>query len=251
MMFRFTVFAAASFAIAIAAGCSSDDKPQTDGGPDARIDVAQGSDAVAQDGGVCGPVDVSGFKPAVLTPPNAPHSNKCTTQQVSDYAQCQGAKMSVFCTEFADGKPGATCRQCIETQTVDPRWGVIVFAGSGAGTFNVEGCVDDALSQVSQEKANSGAGSCGDVLFASYGCQQAACSACRDEAFSTCATDATQGGCKSYNALFESPTGPCATLLGDAAPADANNCFPDASISDATLQEVDWLTRIVGYMCGS
>ncbi len=232
-----------------AAACSSASPLLVDAGSDAKYDAP-----ALQDGSVdvvvaCGPVDVSGYQPASLVPPNAPHANKCTAQQVSDYAQCQGAKISSYCTEFADGQPGQTCRACIETQSTDMRWGVIVFT-NGNGSFNVEGCVDDALAQVQQEKANGGAGSCGDALFASYGCQQAACSACQSAAFDTCVASAAQGGCKSYGSLVESKTGPCGALLSDASPPDVNTCFPDTSISDPTQREVDWLTRMVGYMCG-
>jgi hypothetical protein len=155
-----------------------------------------------------------------------------------------------LCTQFADGQSGQACRQCIETQATDARWGVIVFAGSGKGAVNIEGCVDDALGQTSKEKASGGNGSCGDALFASYGCQTEACGACDHDEFDTCTQSALGNGCKSYDQAVQSATGPCSTLLSDAAPPAVNACFPDTSITDATQQEVDWLTRIVGYMCG-
>jgi hypothetical protein len=249
-MLRTLLSLATALVVVAAAACSSDDSVGTDGGPDATYDVAPGKDVVVGDAQACGPVDVSGYQATPLTPPNPPHQNKCTTQQVSDYAQCQGAGVTSLCQQFADGQPGQTCRQCIETQTTDPRWGVIVFSGSNKGVFNIEGCVDDALDQVTDEKANGGTGSCGDLLFASYGCQQAACGACTGTDFDACTSAAVAGGCKPYDTPVESDTGPCAALLGDAAPGDSASCFPDPTITDTTQQEVDWLNRIVGYMCG-
>jgi len=239
------------FAVAAAAACSADDTNVADGGHDSGYDAVYPKDAVVGDVASCGPVDVSGYQPEPLTPPNPPHQGKCTTQQASDYAECTTGSDTSLCDQFDDGKPGQTCRQCIETQTTDPRWGVLVFQGQGDGRPNIEGCVDDALGQVSQEKTSGGSGSCGDLLFASYGCQDAACDACTGGDFDTCVTAAVAGQCKSYDTSVESPNGPCAALLDDAAPADVDDCYPDASIVDPTQQEIDWLNRIVGYMCGS
>jgi hypothetical protein len=243
-----------SLAIACALGataCSGGGQAKTDAGYDASLDVSQPKDGATVDAGTCGPVDVSGYQPAPLTPPNPPHAGKCTSQEVSDYAQCQAASVTSLCQQFADGQPGQTCRQCIETQSTDPRWGVLVFSGSsGHGRPNIEGCVDDALDQVADEKAGGGTGSCGDLLFASYGCQDAACGACTGIDFDTCVTSAIGGVCKAYDVPVESTTGPCAALLDDAAPPAIGDCYPDPSITDVTQQEVDWLKRIAGYMCG-
>ncbi len=237
-----------------AAACSSSD----DSSGDASLDAPKKSDVYFGDAtadvdldAACGPVSVSSFQPTTMMPPNPPHAGACTTQQTSDYAECQGAKQTTLCQQFADGQSGQTCRMCIETQTTDPKWGVIVFAGSGDGVFNIEGCVDDALSETALEKSNSGAGSCGDLLHASYGCQEAACSACTGDDANTCSNEARTGGCAAYDTAVESPTGPCAALLGDAAPANVSDCYPDSTITDPTQQEVDWITRMVGYMCGS
>lgn len=235
---------------ALAASQCSSPTSTVDAGSDAHFDVTQGSDAAVGDAGTCGPVDVSGYQPAPLTPPNPPHQNKCTPQQVGDYAECQGASDTTLCQQFADGQSGQACRQCIETQSTDPRWGVIVFTGS-TGSYDIEGCVDDALGQLAQEKASGGTGSCGDLLFASYGCQDAACDACKGSDFDACVNSAIAGVCKAFDAPVESSTGVCGALFGDAASSEAASCFPDTSITDPKQQEVDWLTRIVGYMCGS
>lgn len=233
------------------AACGSSGDKSPDSGADARADVHVEDDAaIDSPGGVCGPVDVTGYQPSTFVPPNPPHANKCTSQQTSDYAQCQAAKNTSLCKQFADGQTGQACRQCIETQASDQRWGVIVFQGTTSGTINVEGCVDDALGQVAKEKESGGTGSCGDLLHASYGCQEEACAACSGDDVGSCIDDAVSGGCKSYDQAVQSSTGPCSALLGDAAPAAASACFPDESISDPTQRDVDWLTRIVGYMCG-
>jgi hypothetical protein len=231
--------------------CSGADKGTPDSGSiDAHYDVEHEDGATSDAPSVCGPVDVTGFQPTALVPPNAPHQNKCTSQQTSDYAQCQAGKVTALCSQFADGQSGQACRQCVETQATDQRWGVIVFQGTKSGTINVEGCVDDALAQTSKEKENGGTGSCGDLLHASYGCQDAACAACSSDELEACTSDAVSSGCKSYDQAVQSSTGPCSALLSDAAPPAIEACFPDDSISDTTQRGVDWLTRIVGYMCG-
>jgi len=239
----------ALFTIALVA-CGSADKGPPDAAIDAHADVKYENDAAADAPTMCGPVDVTGYLPTPLVPPNPPHQNKCTSQQTSDYAQCQAAKVTSLCKQFADGQSGQACRQCIETQSTDQRWGVIVFQGTTSGTINVEGCVDDALGQTSKEKENGGTGSCGDLLHASYGCQDQACAACSSDDAQSCLDEALTGGCKSYDQAVESATGPCSALLSDAAPPASAACFADDSISDPTQRGVDWLTRIVGYMCG-
>jgi hypothetical protein len=237
--------------IALAASrCTSAQAGPPDSGfSDASFDVAPLFDASPSDAATCGPADVSGYQPPALTPPNPPHQNKCSTQQIDDYAQCQGADDQALCKQFADGQSGQTCRECIETQSTDPRWGVIVFTGSN-GVYDIAGCVDDALGEVSDEKASGGTGSCGDLLFASFGCQLAACGACKGSAFDTCASDVVDSACQAFDMPVESSSGPCADLFGDAAPSDASSCFPDGSITDPIQHQVDWLQRIVGYMCG-
>lgn len=208
-------------------------------------DAAFDSDAPS----VCGPLDVTNYEPELMHPPNPAHAGACTSQQASDYAACQGGDTSK-CTQFGSGQPAQACGACIETQKTDVKWGVVVFENS-VGTINVEGCIDDALSQVPYEKSNAGPGSCGDLLHASYGCQDQACGACTGGAFTTCDEDTVTGGCSSYDHAVESSTGECKALLGDAAPPAVASCEPDLSIKDPTSQRADFLTRIAKYMCGN
>lgn len=214
----------------------------TDGGADGGLDAIEEplpcqADASVPDGNF-----------GVISATNPPHQNACTQAQTADYAQCQGAKNTSLCTQFKAGGPSAACGACIETQHDAPdggtsTWGVIVFSGATA-FFNVEGCVNDALGQTDP------ATSCGQKLFELYTCQAAACSTCTGSDFSSCELQVLHGVCATENDAAFSPTGPCGALVGDVVPADVFNCFPDTSITDSTSQEVDWLTRMVGYMCG-
>ncbi len=238
---RRAISLAAATAIAVACGGS--------GGADA------GADAAADAALACAPSDAGST--SGLTPPHPAHLGKCSAQQILDYAQCQGAQQTSLCPQFASGQPAADCGTCIESQLNSPTWGVIVFTGSTA-TFNIEGCVDDALGEVALERANGGGGSCGDLLHDSYTCQESACSACSGTEFEACdnatlfaGDDAsTPGACHALDVAASSST-QCAPLFSATPPSDVTQCFPDASLNgDPTKQEVDWLQRIVTYMCG-
>ncbi len=223
------------------AGCTP--SAVVDGGVDGSADVTfDGPLACAADASTPNLDDAGNID--TIQPTHAPHQNACTSQQIADYAQCQGAKATSLCTQFKAGQPGEACGACIETQKLDPEWGVIVFSGQSSAFFNVEGCVNVALGQNGQPD------SCGQELHNLYSCQETVCSSCTGVDFSNCELETLQDACVSYDQTVFSPTGLCSALTGDAAPADATNCFPDSSISDPTQQEIDWLTRIVGYLCG-
>jgi len=179
-----------------------------------------------------------------VQPTHPPFQNACSPAQISDYAQCQGQKMTSLCEQFKPGGPGEACGKCIETAAESPLWGVIVFKGSTA-SMNVEGCVDDAL----------GTTECGDALHRLYQCEEIVCSACTGGDFRSCelqATESPQGFCKGYSDTVLDPTGPCAAINGDAGlPCAVQNCFPNTACTDTTRQQVDWLARIVAYMCGA
>jgi hypothetical protein len=182
-----------------------------------------------------------------MAPPRPPHAGPCNTQQAGDYATCFfGVSTPSVCQEF-DAGAGATCRACIESLSTDPRWGVVVRTGSSA-TVNLEGCLDDALGEVGLEKALDGGGSCGDLLSALYGCEAAACTSCQGSAHDACLVEAVSV-CSLYDAPVESTSGPCGPLGADAA-ALAQSCLPNTKINDATDQEVDWLDRMITFMCG-
>jgi hypothetical protein len=202
----------------------------------------------------CGPNDVSTYVPGTMNPPIGLHQNACSVQETIDYAQCNSQVDPTKCSEFTSGQTGAMCAACIESQASAPTWGVIVFNGT-TGEVNIGGCVDDALGQVASEPS-----SCGQLLFASYGCQNAACGGCTGDQFDACDTLALAGAvspilastCKSYDNLVESSASPCAALTtADVLPTAVSNCFPDASLAGNPMQQdADWLTRIACFMCG-
>jgi hypothetical protein len=201
----------------------------------------------------CGPNDVSTFVPGTMNPPIAAHQNACTPQQITDYAHCNSQFDTTNCNEFTSGQSGATCAACIESQAMAPTWGVIVFNGS-TGDVNIGGCVDDVLGQVAAEP-----NSCGQLLFASYGCQNAACSGCTGDQFDQCDVLALSGAvspilattCKSYDDQVQSSPLCSALVNADVLPADLGVCFPDSACdADPVTQEADWLARIACFMCG-
>jgi hypothetical protein len=227
-----------------------------DGGTDATIDgplACQADAAPAFDAAAGSDAGIPD-----LPPTHPPYQGACTSAQIADYAQCQGAKNTDLCTQFKPGGPGEACGKCIETPfDIDggtTAWGVIVFRGTTA-FMNVEGCVNDAL----------GTYDCGNALHKLYQCQDLVCGGCTGTDFTNCQSESVAD--PSYCAPFANavdpcenmpadagcvPTGPCTALLGDAGiPCAAQNCFPNTSISDPTSQQVDWLKRIVGYMCGA
>ena len=223
--------------VVLVAACSSTTSSAIDGG------------CLVTDGGY--EAGDAGF---LLTPMNPPHQpeHACTTQQLSDYAQCQGAKNQSLCKQFEAGGSSTACSACMESKASDATWGVVVF-DQQAASFNVEGCVDLALGQTATEKANGGAGSCGDLLHASYECQNEAdaalCNACAGDA-SDCQQTVLVTACADQNSAVLDASGPCASLFSDAAPAAALACFPSTSITDPELQEVDWLMRVGAVFCG-
>lgn len=233
--------------LVFAAQCSAVDiQSVPDGGADASGDVAAPPD---HDGGMaCGPLAVTNFVPPEMHPPNAPYAGLCTAQQASDFAACEGGD-TTKCTQFGPNQDGQACGACIVTHATDPTWGAVVFDGSLA-MVNVPGCVDDALGQVSSEKAAGGNGSCGDLLHGWYACDDAACSACSGDDLTTCLASADATSCAKLATAAQADTGPCSALLGDAAPPAALACFPDPSITDPAAQRADFLTRMAMYVCG-
>ena len=85
-----------------------------------------------------------------MQPTNPPHQNACTRQQIADYAQCQGAKITDALHAIQAGGSAAACGSCIETPFARRRRHEHVgrhrLRGSTA-FMNVEGCVNDALGQ--------------------------------------------------------------------------------------------------------
>jgi hypothetical protein len=197
-------------------------------------------------------LDAAAAPDAALNPTHPAHQNACTAAQAQDYAQCQSKLNTDLCVQFKPSGTSAACGACIETPADAPdggpgTWGVIVFNGPTA-FMNVEGCVDVALGQTTNQNPPS----CGQLLHNLYTCEAITCSGCSGSDFNTCELVSIQdfGVCKANDDAVSSTTGPCGVLASDVWPPDVTNCFPDTSITDTTQQQVDWLKRIVTFMCG-
>ena len=232
-----------------------------------NILVFDGGDA-APDALLCGPVDSSTYVPSWMSPPNPAHQNACSPTQIADYAACNGLQDTSSCNQFMSDTPPAgvapaACGQCIETNTTNATWGVVVFDESMmVGNVNIGGCVDDALGQT---VTDAGPATCGQLLFESYGCQYAECGGCGGDEYNMCDILAVGGACKSYDAMVESASGACSALTADVITGDVTACFPDPTccgpgrypcpqtcgMGTPTSEQVeaDWLTRIITFMC--
>ena len=188
----------------------------------------------------------------IITQMNPPHppEHACTSGQLSDYAQCQGAKDETLCKQFESGGAGTACGACMESQASDPTWGVIVF-NAQAGSFNVEGCVDLVLGEVGDAENPT----CGELLHESYECQNennaTLCNTCSDDASSECEQIVLTTACAAQNNAVLDPAGRCAALFSDAAQSPALACFPSLDDGDAAQQqEIAWLVRVGAIFCG-
>ncbi len=241
-----------SLVVAMSYGCSSTTTivdngdtgipPQGDGGP-IKKDTGIGNDTGPQpEGGpgVCGPLDTTSYMPRAYSPPSGAHQKKCTTLNLTDYVSCITKADKTKCAQFTMGMAAAACGSCIETQATDATWGPLVSPDGKSLSFNVPGCLDLVVP----------ATKCGKSLDASYGCQDASCSACDTTTtpnFSACVTSSLKKQCKTFGDIV---TTECAKQFGDSAGPDINNCFPDNSIADAAKQQADWIGRIATYFCG-
>jgi hypothetical protein len=217
--------------------------PTTDGGTDGGGDVlgmdvkkmdGSGGNDSGKDGGTCnGPpcelCDVSGYTPSQMGSP-IQMLNACTASQITAYvAACFAPGTSTTCNAWYAQDAGA-CTKCLtptpETQTT---WGAISCVDSMHCGVNQAGCVDLILNGVALEKGKGGAGSCGDLVNALFGCQSYDCNTCVDPDFTTCENNANTKECKPYFDPEQSTTGACASLQGDSAPSTISDCFPSTT----------------------
>jgi hypothetical protein len=252
LMKGITIAGVSSLVVAMSYGCSStttivDTTDSGSNGTDSGVKPPKDSGSGNETGpgqdsgsGVCGPLDTTGYTPRAYSPPSGAHQKKCTTQNLTDYVACITGADKTKCAQFGMGMPAAMCGACIETQATDATWGPLVSPDGKVLSFNVPGCLDLVVPNTQ----------CGKSLDASYGCQDASCSACDNTTtpnFSNCVQSALKKQCKTYG---DTVTTACAAQFGDAAPKDINNCFPDQSIADPKAQQADWISRIATYFCG-
>ncbi len=251
-LFKGVVFASG----VIFAACSSPTPAKTDGGGnDAQVaDVHHTEGGGGTDAGgscpsgspACEVCDVSGFSPSPQVAPLG-HQNKCPAADIQAFetACLASAATSATCQAWqtSEKTSNQNCLSCVFTQTTGANWGPLVCDNNGC-KLNIPGCLDLALNQVSQENSTA-TGSCGDYLSSSYGCQDAACSACTGTDFDTCATDAVANECKTYADAFTNAT-PCAALQGDTPPANVSNCFPASSTGFTDQEFINFFNLFCG-----
>jgi hypothetical protein len=200
--------------------------------------VAKDARAACGSGLSCEMCNVSGFTPTQMAAPIGPTSTDCTDQDISDFdtACLATSATQATCSAWQSGA-SKSCLGCLLTQDTSSSWGFLV-CNSTTCSLNVQGCVDEALGTVSSELQAGGAGSCGDAINASYGCQDYACSTCSTTDFANCANSAVANECASYVAPVESTTGPCANLQNN---TQAQTCF---------AQDEQTEVAMATYMCG-
>jgi hypothetical protein len=248
---------AAAFAVE---GCSSKATPD-DGGADVKAaDGKAPTDGKAPgDGGnntctsglSCETCDVTGFSVSPQAKPIGPKSGACTSAQLTAFDTACAATSSTQATCSTWETANAGCSACIVTDQTAASWGPLVCTQAGC-SINVPGCIDLALAETGTENGTNG--SCGDLLNASYECQDYACGACDVAAdggsdpasFQTCDNAALMAECKSYSDAFDSSS-QCSALQGDTIPTAVQVCFASDPNSGFSEQEV---VNIAAFFCG-
>ena len=200
--------------------------------------AAKDARAACGSGLSCEICNVSGFTPSTMAAPIGPTSTDCTDQDIADFdTACLATSATQQTCSTWESSASKSCLGCLVTQDTAAKWGFLVCTSTGC-QLNVQGCVDEALGTVSDEKQAGGAGSCGDLINASYGCQEYACSTCSTTDFTNCANSAVANECASYVAPVESTTGACANLNNS---TQAQACFAQDEQSEVAMAT---------YMCG-
>jgi len=202
------------------------------------VTAAAEANAACASGLSCEMCNVSGYTPALMAAPIGPTSGDCTDQDVQDFdvACLATSATQATCSQW-ESNASPSCLACLVSQDTASKWGFLVCDSTGC-QLNVPGCVDVALGTIAQEKQAGGAGSCGDAINASYGCQSYACNTCTGNDFTTCANSAVANECASYDAPVESTTGPCMNLQNS---TQAQTCFAQDEQSEVAMAT---------YMCG-
>lgn len=184
----------------------------------------------------CEVCDVTAYTPATVAPPEDA-TQACSPSDVQAFvAACVSATATqTTCAAWEQTDAGGSCGACIFTQVTAAKSGPLVCDSSGC-VADTGGCVDIVLSEVPQETASGGPGSCGDLVNAEYGCIDFACAACVSSSdLNACDTSAKSNECKTYaDAVAGSPE--CAT--------DANTsvCLPQS--------DQDWAS-FIDVFCGA
>jgi hypothetical protein len=252
------VVSSAVFVAAIATnGCSSKPSDNGDGG-DAKADVIKppppdgGGDGSiqCQSGLSCEQCDVTSYTPPGQPTPIGPHSGACNSTQITDFmTKCLSNTTATVadCQAWEQDTTNTTCDSCLVTSTTAANGGALLCVQGVGCSFNIPGCVDLALGQVSLENSSSN-GSCGDYISAWYNCDDYACLSCEqgaDGGFDSvsadaCFTSADANECASYKAAVQSAAN-CNVE------ADVSTCFPADSNAGFTDTE---LVNFSAEFCG-
>jgi MYXO-CTERM domain-containing protein len=216
--------------VAVAGRANALDSGLADGGAaDASTDAAVTCDAGS--GLACEMCDVSGYTPSIMAPPLGPMAAVCSDADISAFDTACGMAGSQSACATWESTASMACLGCLFTQATDAKFGLTVCQTTEC-FYNSAGCVDLTLNQVSQELNGGGSGSCGDLVNASFGCQDYACSTCATTDFATCAASASVNECGSYAAAEQSTTGACGALDGS---ASETACFPTSDSDIITM----------------
>ncbi len=195
----------------------------------------------------CELCDVRAYDPLIMSTPRV-MTSACSPAQLSGFtAACFAPNAtqqtcSAWQTAAVDAGPDV-CFDCLFSLQSSAAWSALVCT-SNTCDINIPGCVDLVLGEQSLERIASGSGSCGDLLGDSYGCQSYACATCSTSGtpgqtdFAKCVTAAAANECKAFTAAVDSASGPCAPLIGDAAPAGTSRCFPQSSVDVPSFLDV-------------
>jgi hypothetical protein len=186
----------------------------------------------------CEQCDTSGYTPVEMQMPIGPMAAMCTDADISAFVTACGVTGTQTTCGAWEASASKTCSGCLLTAQSASTWGPLVCGTTMHCAYNSGGCIDLALGQVTEEVSQGGAGSCGDAVNASFGCQDYACDTCSTTDFATCATSAETNECEAYTAAQTSTTGPCGAIDGGAI---ETACFP---------QDDSDITTMVTFMCG-
>jgi len=194
--------------------------------------------------GGCGAVacelcDVSGYVPPVMGVP-LQMVGACAASDITAYiTACFPPGTSATCQAWFALDAGA-CTTCLTpTQQTASTWGAITCVDSTTCNINEAGCVDLLQGTVIDEKAHGGPGSCGDLLTASFGCEDYACSSCTSPTdFTSCVSDVAMNACVSYVNAEATKNGVCSFLESEAGSVVQSECFPQTNADIATTINV-------------
>jgi hypothetical protein len=144
----------------------------------------------------CAPVNIAGYTPSALVPPNTP-TLACAAGDLETFYDACIAQNLVGPTCLTFETDAGVCAQCLLSAVSASSWGPVVVR-NGNPTLNVAGCM--ALVQHDQSST-----SCAQLAANEQGCEEYACdNVCPNTidggelAYEQCTEIAASGECRSY-----------------------------------------------------